>query len=404
MFLAGERREASRLIESAYGPGALDLEPWRHIIAFDRFVLDDLRRLREAVALPNSLAGPASDEQPRSSPPAPFPPSAPVEDRSASQRLGAFRARANAVVLNVLVASDRRPVTSLAAADFEVTDNGERQVVEVDHADTVPLDISLVIDSFNEVGFAEAALAVGTSPIIKQVSPAVSSRTRQDLLGVAGVVAPDDRLRVMQVDGDVAAEIWRLQPPPFPLDRLPGRQFPTTPNRWDSAEVTATYGRMQALYDVVAAALLHESPSDRRHLVVVFTDGVDGASVIPPELLLDVARESDAVMYLARRDTQTEIAAKAGSKFTVFTPYGSLLWPPDPRVIEQAAVSTGGSIYYRPLGSLLPPFKEIFDRFRRSYIVRYQQTNPARGWHDVTIRITRPGRYDVRARRGYTVR
>jgi hypothetical protein len=39
---------------------------------------------------------------------------------------------------------------------------------------------------------------------------------------------------------------------------------------------------MQALYDVVAAALLHESPSDRRHLVIAFTDGVDGASVIRP--------------------------------------------------------------------------------------------------------------------------
>ena len=400
LFLGGERREASRLIESAYGPGALDLEPWRHVIAFDRLVPDDLRRLREAVALPNRQEGRASEEEPRASPPTPFPPGAAAEDRSASQRPSALRARANAVVLNVLVTSDRRPVTDLAAGDFEVTDNGERQVVEVDHADTVPLDISLVIDFFNEL-----VIPGDRRQGLDAASPAVSGRTRQDLLSVAGVVASDDRLRVLQVDGNVAAEIWSLQPPPFPLDRLPGRQWRSLPeytNPFDLAEANATYGRVQALYDVAAAALLHESPADRRHLVVVFTDGVDGASVIPPDLLLDVARESDAVMYLARRDTPAEVAARTRNNRDA-TPYGSLLWPPDPRVIEQATISTGGSIYYRPLGSLLPSFKEIFDRFRRSYILRYQPTSQARGWHDVAIRITRPGGYEVRARRGYTL-
>jgi hypothetical protein len=395
VFLAGERREASELINSAYGPGALDLEPWRHVIAFDRLVPDDLRRLRGAVALPHHSDAPQHvTEMPFVSSPAPFPPSAPAEDRSASQRPSALRARANAVVLNVLVASDRRPVTDLVAADFEVTDIGERQVVEVDHADTVPLDISLVIDSFNEIG-------VGSGRGIELATPAVSRRTRQDLVSVASLLSPDDRLRLLHVDGNVAAEIWSFQRPPFPLDRLPTWPWPLRPSRADRAGADATYGRMQALYDVVAAALLHESPSDRRHLVVAFTDGVDGASVIPPDLFLDVARESDAVMYLARRDTQTEVAVKARNKDAA--PYGSLLWPPDPRVIEQATVSTGGSVYYRPLGSLLPPFKEIFDRFRRSYILRYQPTNVAPGWHDVTIRITRKGSYDVRARRGYTL-
>jgi hypothetical protein len=72
-------------------------------------------------------------------------------------------------------------------------------------------------------------------------------------------------------------------------------------------------------------------------------------------------------MYLVRRATQAEVAARVGNGDT--PRYRYLLWPPDPRAIEQAAVSTGGSIYYRPLGSLLPPFKEIFDQFRRSYIV-----------------------------------
>ena len=72
-------------------------------------------------------------------------------------------------------------------------------------------------------------------------------------------------------------------------------------------------------------------------------------------------------------------------------------------MIEEATVSTGGTVYFHPHGTLLPDFKEIIDQFRRSYIVRYQPSNAAAGWHDVRIRIIKSGRYDVKVRKGYTV-
>ena len=130
-------------------------------------------------------------------------------------------------------------------------------------------------------------------------------------------------------------------------------------------------------------------------------NGIDGASVLPPDLFLALARESSSVMYLARRDTAMEFAVKNDIKYAA--PYATLLWPPDHHVIERGTESTGGSVYYHPAGSLLPDFREIFDRFRKSYVIRYQPTAPTAGWHDITVRVTRTGKYNVKVRKGYTI-
>ena len=45
--------------------------------------------------------------------------------------------------------------------------------------------------------------------------------------------------------------------------------------------------------------------------------------------------------------------------------------------------------------------RELED-FRTSYVLRYSPTGvPAGGWHDVDVRLNRPGRFEVRARKGY---
>lgn len=412
LYLVGERDDASQVVDAAFGPDALDLEPWRHIIAPDRMVPADLAWLRAALNMP--AARPAGQSVPRlvtdpaivSGPSQAVVPSSPASTHQAGQPT--FRSRANAVVLDVLVESNRVPVGGLTNDDFEVLDNGQRQTVDVVQVDTVPIDVSLVVDFFNETWVEKFTLTkensefgLSTSRASNRVqSPAVFRQTRQDMLDMPRALKLTDRLRVLQVDGQVGGELWPLQRPPFPVERLP--DLPIGSLGQETAQPQSTYGRMQGLYDVVTAALLRQTPPDRRHIVVVFTDGVDGASVLTPTLFLAVARESMSVMYLARRDTQDEIALKLEIKRA--TPYAKFLWPPDPHVIEKAAESTGGSVYYHPSGTLLPDFKEIFDRFRRSYVVRYQPTTAASGWHDVSIRITRAGKYDVKARKGYTVK
>jgi hypothetical protein len=47
-------------------------------------------------------------------------------------------------------------------------------------------------------------------------------------------------------------------------------------------------------------------------------------------------------------------------------------------------------------------FTQAFDEFRTSYVLRYTYEGPARpGWHELAVRVTRRGMYDVRARQGY---
>jgi hypothetical protein len=78
-------------------------------------------------------------------------------------------------------------------------------------------------------------------------------------------------------------------------------------------------------------------------------------------------------------------------------------------VVQIAALSNitvryGGQTVMRPQTNLLDaPFIKALDDFRTSYVVNYQLAGvPRPGWHEVMVRVTRPGtKYTVRARNGY---
>jgi hypothetical protein len=63
-------------------------------------------------------------------------------------------------------------------------------------------------------------------------------------------------------------------------------------------------------------------------------------------------------------------------------------------VIETARLSHDG---------LPRAFLRALDDFRSSYVLRYSPHGVAAGgWHEIAVRVTRPGRgYVVRARKGY---
>ena len=45
---------------------------------------------------------------------------------------------------------------------------------------------------------------------------------------------------------------------------------------------------------------------------------------------------------------------------------------------------------------------EILTNFRSSYVLRYTPIEaPKPGWHEIKVKVTRPGSYNIRARRGY---
>ena len=53
-------------------------------------------------------------------------------------------------------------------------------------------------------------------------------------------------------------------------------------------------------------------------------------------------------------------------------------------------------------GSAFQGFKRAFDDFRSSYLLRYTPRDVSpEGWHDLEVKLLRPGRFTVRARKGY---
>jgi hypothetical protein len=74
--------------------------------------------------------------------------------------------------------------------------------------------------------------------------------------------------------------------------------------------------------------------------------------------------------------------------------------------IIKVAEMTGGVAHGSGLfgTSMLEFFKSVLADYRRTYVLQYTPTGAAQeGWHEIAVKVIRPGKYEVRARRGYSV-
>ena len=75
-------------------------------------------------------------------------------------------------------------------------------------------------------------------------------------------------------------------------------------------------------------------------------------------------------------------------------------WEQSCRAVKGAVEHTGGT--YRPASRGTDAFKAILEDFRSSYLLRYTPRGVAApGWHEIKIKVTRPGSFTIRARKGY---
>jgi hypothetical protein len=67
-----------------------------------------------------------------------------------------------------------------------------------------------------------------------------------------------------------------------------------------------------------------------------------------------------------------------------------------------ADATGGGFASVRADRDVGPALLAALDRFRASYVLRYMPrgVEPG-GWHAVTVRLTRPGKYEIHAQPGY---
>jgi Ca-activated chloride channel family protein len=263
---------------------------------------------------------------------------------SAAAQVPHFPVSVEVVRVSVLVKGRDGPLPDLAAADFELRDNGVPQQIEAVSSEHLPLSLILAFDVSGSVQ-----------------GPALGALKR----AAHGTI---DRLE----QGDEAALLTfayslRLEP------RL-GRDLAKVRVAIDAAQAEGG----TSLVDGTFAAMALGDATPGRVVAVVFTDGKESTSWLPQDEVLEAARQSDVVVY----------GVEVGATKSAF--------------LGRVADATGGRLLrIREHGALGKAFLEILEEFRARYLLRYTPRGVQRsGWHTLSVRVKgRPA--TILARKGY---
>jgi VWFA-related protein len=256
-----------------------------------------------------------------------------------------FSARVEGIRVDVLVTdASRRPLRGLTPADFSIRDNGVLQEVDV-------------------VSFGETSLNVGLAfDLSESVAGAPLTRLQAANQALTAALQPADRLALVTFDHVVTLRCALTSSRACANDAL--------------AEAKPT--GETALVDGVFAGMVVGESDAGRSLLMVFSDGLDTASWLSADRVLDMGRRSDVVVY--------PIASKGAR----------------PDFLDELATLTGGRLHEVGWNDdLSDTFRAILDEFRYRYLVTYTPKGVAKdGWHKLDVRVNRSGAR-VKARPGY---
>ncbi len=143
-----------------------------------------------------------------------------------------------------------------------------------------------------------------------------------------------------------------------------------------------------ALYNGLLMTVKDAAPLNGRKAIVVFSNGPDNASLVPPEDIAELAQSTGTIIYMiSTRDAQTE--------------------PISSTVFERITKATGGKAYFaknwqderQAFGSIQNDLTHLYSL---SY---YPQINPNQGFRKITVKLVGKDRqkYHIRTREGYRV-
>ncbi len=145
-------------------------------------------------------------------------------------------------------------------------------------------------------------------------------------------------------------------------------------------------GDQAALYNALLLTLKDAAQNRGRKVVVVFSNGPDNSSVVPPE---DVA----------------EFAQSAGVSIYMISTQEARLEPVSTAVFDRMTAATGGKAYFaKNWRDEHRAFASIRDDLAHLYSLSYYpKTNPNNGWRAITVRLVgdQLKSYKVRTRNGY---
>ena len=141
-----------------------------------------------------------------------------------------------------------------------------------------------------------------------------------------------------------------------------------------------------ALYNCLLLTVKDAAKYTGRKMIVVFSNGPDNASMVPPEDVAELAQYSGIPIYMI----STEQAK---------------LEPVSTAVFERMTAATGGKAYFaKTWRDQKRAFASIRDDLGHLYSLSYYpQANPNRGWRSVTVKLVGEHlkKYHIRTRNGY---
>jgi len=257
----------------------------------------------------------------------------------------AFSTKVEAVRVDVLVLENGRPVTGLTPADFDIADNGVPQQVDFVSFEQIPLNVVLALD----------------------MSDSVAGERLEQLRDAGGAVleglAKNDQAALVTFSNVVSLGA------PLTADVAAARH---------ALADAHGFGETSLVDGVYAAMMVGESDVGRA-LLIVFSDGLDTASWLHSDAVLESAKRSDVVAYSAA------IGTVGATQF-----------------LRDLSAFTGGTLYkIETTKDLRATFLQILDEFRHRYLVSYTPQGVSKdGWHRLDVRV-RNHKAAIKARPGY---
>ena len=143
-----------------------------------------------------------------------------------------------------------------------------------------------------------------------------------------------------------------------------------------------------ALYNSLLLTVKDAAPLTGRKAIVVFSNGPDNASSIPPEDVAELAQSTGTIIYIvSTRQAQEDLVSAAA--------------------FERMSRVTGGKAYFAGNWS---KEKQAFQAIQRDLghlysLSYYPQPNPNRGWRSISVKLAGKDlqKYHIRTRDGYSI-
>lgn len=256
-----------------------------------------------------------------------------------------FSSRAEAVRVDVLATRDGKQLRGLRPADFEVRDNGVLQQVTLLSADDLPLNVVLALDLSDSVTGSRLGDLQNAG---RSLLNALTDRDGAALVTFGFAVTAAQRLTL---DRRVVA----------------------------SALAQPAGGGQTALIDGCFAGLMLGASEVGRSLLLVFSDGVDTASWLTADAVIDTARRADVVTYAVVADDKLKQS-----------------------FLRDLTDVTGGDLLeVKSTTDVEATFLRLLNEYRQRYLLSYTPTGVGKeGWHKIDVRVKQPN-VTVRARPGY---